>query len=65
MISTLCLIKPIALFCTGDHPKIDLPVGINGTRHKYEYYFCGSWHELKDLEKVRVKNDWRIVRCWK
>ena len=63
MISTLCLVKPTALFSTGN-PKVYLPVRINGI-NKYEYCFCGFWHELKDLEKVRVKNDWRIVRCWK
>lgn len=60
MISTLCLVKPTIAFI--ENPNIDLPVRINGTHYKYEY---GFGYELKDLEKVRVKNDWKIVRCWK
>ena len=63
MISPLYLVKPIALFHIGN-PKIELPVRINGI-NKYEYFFCGFWHELKELERVRVKNDWNIVRYWK
>ena len=59
MISPLCLVKPIVII---EDYAIDLRVYVNGIKYKYEYGFGGK---LKELEGVRVKNDWEIVRCWK